>query len=460
MSVDYKILAEQFESIIDHLPALVFYKDRNNCFIHVNKYVADAYNKSKKEMEGASLYDLTTKEEADAYYQDDLHVMNTGVAKLNIEEKWNTKDGLRWVSTSKIPFLDKDGAIVGVIGFSIDVTDRKHADHLIKELIRKLALDKDYAEKNSLTDSLTRIPNRRHFDDTLKKEYFRLKRSNGFLSLVMLDIDFFKRYNDRYGHLAGDDCLLRVASAIRAAVLRTSDFAARYGGEEFAVILPETTEAGAAVIANRLLNAVAALSIPHEDSETSYVTVSIGVATVRPDQIETPDKIIEIADNALCCAKRDGRNRYVLVASAISVKEEKNSFINLVWHESDRCGNSTIDKQHEELYKLSNKLIYFISSGRNRRECEFLLNQLIDDTVTHFRDEEEILRKISFPLTEAHQNIHHKLTLKAAELLNKFNNNELAVDELIKFIAIDMILEHLLVEDKKYYSYLKDEKHA
>lgn len=458
MSVDYKLLSEQYESIIDHLPALVFYKDRNNCFIHVNKYVADAYNKSKKEMEGASLYDLTSKEEAEAYYQDDLHVMNTGVAKLNIEESWNTKDGLRWVSTSKIPFVDKDGVIVGVIGISIDITERKHADHLIKELIHKLALDKDYAEKNSLTDSLTRIPNRRHFDDTLKKEYFRLKRTNGFLTLVMLDIDHFKRYNDRYGHLAGDDCLLRVASAIRAAVLRTSDFAARYGGEEFAVILPETNEAGAAIIANRLLNAVAALSIPHEESEKSYVTVSIGVATVRPDQIETPDRIIEIADNALYSAKKNGRNRYVMVASATTAKEQPDGFINLVWYESDRCGNNTIDKQHEDLYKLSNKLIFAISSGRNRRECEFLLNQLKDDTIKHFHDEEEILRKISYPLREAHQNIHHKLAVEAAELLNKFNKNELAVDVLIKFIAVDMILEHLLVEDKKYYSYLKEEK--
>lgn len=317
MSVDYKMLSEQFESIIDHLPALVFYKDRNNRFIHVNKYVADAYNKSKKEMEGASLFDLTTKEEAEAYYQDDLRVINTGIAKLNIEEAWSTKDGLRWVSTSKIPFVDKDGVIVGVIGISIDITERKHADQLIKELIHKLAFDKDYTKKNSLTDSLTRIPNRRHFDDTLKKEYFRLKRANGFLTLVMLDIDHFKRYNDLYGHLAGDDCLLRVASAIRAAVFRASDFAARYGGEEFAVILPETAEAGAAVIANRLMNAVAALAIPHEESENSYVTVSLGVATVRPDQIETPDKIIEIADNALYCAKKDGRNRYVLAASAM-----------------------------------------------------------------------------------------------------------------------------------------------
>lgn len=459
MSVDYKMLSEQFESIIDHLPALVFYKDRNNRFIYVNTYVADAYNKTKKEMEGISLYELAPKEEAEKYFEDDLHVMNTGVAKLNIEEPWRTKDGLQWVSTSKIPFVDKNGVIIGVIGISIDITERKHADHLIKELIHRLSLDKEFAEKNSLTDSLTRISNRRHFDDVLNKEFFRLKRTRGFLTLAMIDIDYFKRYNDRYGHLAGDDCLLRVASAMRAAVLRTSDFVARYGGEEFAVILPETDEAGASVIAKRLLNAVEALAIPHEESgNASFVTISLGMATVRPDQIETPEKLIELADSALYSAKKEGRNRYVLVSSGTNTKEEPNGFINLVWHESDRCGNNTIDNQHESLYKLSNKLIFAISSGKKRSECEFLLNQLIDDTIKHFHDEEEILREISYPLTEFHHNIHHKLTVEVAELLNKFNHNELRVDELIKFIAVDMILGHLLVEDKKFFSFLKDEK--
>lgn len=131
----YKKLNHELESILDHLPALVFYKDKKNNFIRVNKYIAQSFNKNKSDVEGVSVYDIYPKEEADKYYQDDLEVINSGVAKINIEETWGSSARLKWANTSKIPFIDENGEIIGVIGISLDITDKKIADDKIKQLL-------------------------------------------------------------------------------------------------------------------------------------------------------------------------------------------------------------------------------------------------------------------------------------------------------------------------------------
>ena len=130
----YKELAIELESIIDHIPGLVFYKDIKNNFIRVNKYFAEAHNKPKTELENVNLAELYPASIAEKYYQDDLSVINTGVAKLNFEEEWETANGLKWVNTSKIPFKNENGDIIGVIGISLDITDRKQAYEKISKL--------------------------------------------------------------------------------------------------------------------------------------------------------------------------------------------------------------------------------------------------------------------------------------------------------------------------------------
>jgi diguanylate cyclase (GGDEF)-like protein len=168
-----------------------------------------------------------------------------------------------------------------------------------------------YLARLATTDGLTGVPNRRSFDETLAAEWRRMARDDDTLSLLMLDIDRFKRFNDRYGHLAGDGCLRAVATSIAASLQRPADVTARYGGEEFALILPATDESGAAIIAERVRDAVEALAIPHEHSELGQVTISVGAATVRPREGGEPQDLIDASDQALYRAKESGRNRVI-----------------------------------------------------------------------------------------------------------------------------------------------------
>ncbi|WP_251955432.1 diguanylate cyclase [Nostoc commune] len=159
-------------------------------------------------------------------------------------------------------------------------------------------------------DFLTQLANRRRFEEYLHIEWRRMTRSQQPLSLILVDVDFFKSYNDTYGHPMGDRCLIKIARAIKDVVQRPADLVARYGGEEFAVILSNTDILGAAHIAEKICFAVRKLAISHENSQiSSYVTVSTGLATVIPTFNSSFQKIIVAADRALYQAKAAGRDR-------------------------------------------------------------------------------------------------------------------------------------------------------
>jgi diguanylate cyclase (GGDEF)-like protein len=187
----------------------------------------------------------------------------------------------------------------------------------------------DTLRKLAYNDALTGLANRRMFDDALDQEWRRAQRFSHQLSLLLVDVDFFKLYNDAYGHEAGDQCLQRVAAALRASARRPGDLTARYGGEEFALLLPHTDAAGARHVADKLLAGVAQLAIPHEATlvQGALVTVSVGVTcfdqasggwpqsslelrgTFPPAQTYNPKQLVAAADRALYAAKRGGRAR-------------------------------------------------------------------------------------------------------------------------------------------------------
>lgn len=195
----------------------------------------------------------------------------------------------------------------------LDVHQLLYAQAQIHLMTIKL-LEKANNKLNRLAklDGLTKVANRRQFDQQLEQEWQRLTRESQPLSLILCDIDYFKNYNDTYGHLAGDDCLQKVVHAIKKAVRRPADLVARYGGEEFAVILPNTPKSGAITVAENIRSQVHRLHICHAGSHVSpWVTLSLGIATMIPTLEEVPAKLIAQADMALYQAKTQGRDRVV-----------------------------------------------------------------------------------------------------------------------------------------------------
>jgi len=170
----------------------------------------------------------------------------------------------------------------------------------------------------TIIDQLTGIYNRRYLDGSLKKIIKLYSRTGSSLSLLMIDIDYFKKYNDAYGHDAGDNCLKTVASILAECIIREEDFIARYGGEEFTVILPNTDKSGAQVIAEKLLKKVRECNIPHKASDVAdYVTISIGGTTDIVNHLKHGNDFIKVADEALYKSKKEGRNRYTFLEDKI-----------------------------------------------------------------------------------------------------------------------------------------------
>lgn len=185
------------------------------------------------------------------------------------------------------------------------------------ELEKEIDIRKEAEKKLSALaqqDALTGLANRRHFDDVLNREVLRAERERHPLSLIMIDIDYFKVFNDSYGHQAGDECLRQVSDVLRSALKRPADLATRYGGEEFAVILPYADRDSGEVVAEKIRVAILSRAIPHDGSQIdgiAYVTISTGVATFAGDERGTSEEIIGAADDRLYQAKDEGRNRVV-----------------------------------------------------------------------------------------------------------------------------------------------------
>jgi diguanylate cyclase (GGDEF)-like protein len=210
--------------------------------------------------------------------------------------------------------------VIGAVGVRADETtayDDEDVDTLracalylaVRVHEEQLREERDELAVLAGTDALTGIANRRAFDERLDEEWRRAQREGNPLGAIMIDVDLFKSFNDRYGHLAGDVCLKRVATALRDAARRPGDFVARVGGEEFCAILPGADIIGATTIAETMRAAIAAQTIPHQDNPRRIVTVTCGAAYSRPLAFGDPKRLIAAADDALYAAKRGGRDR-------------------------------------------------------------------------------------------------------------------------------------------------------
>ena len=205
--------------------------------------------------------------------------------------------GRRYLAADASPVFDDNNVLIAVVETLRDMTDEKQAQLALEQLATR--------------DGLTGLANRRCFDDTLQAEWSRAMRQQQPLSLLMVDVDNFKAYNDANGHLGGDECLKRIATAV-ASEMRANDLVARYGGEEFAVILPSQSLKGAAIVAERIRARVEQLRLPNRFSRDGRITVSIGAATALASGEAEASELVAIADAALYRAKHMGRNRISL----------------------------------------------------------------------------------------------------------------------------------------------------
>ncbi len=205
--------------------------------------------------------------------------------------------------------------VVG-LGFAVLLRELRRTERALEDKVRARtrALEDANAKLTELstTDSLTNLANRRHFDDVLTREWDRARRTREPLALLMLDVDWFKAYNDHYGHQMGDDCLSSIANIFSLNTRRSSDVVARYGGEEFAVIIPETDADGAHKVAETIRKALEASGLKHEASPFGVLTISIGVAVMVPDDDQHPAALLTRADGALYQAKQNGRNQVIM----------------------------------------------------------------------------------------------------------------------------------------------------
>ncbi len=235
------------------------------------------------------------------------------------------------LSTKEDPEIKKDAFERGASDYLVKIPDkieliarihahsRSYLAHKQRDeaIIKLKKLQEELEKKNSelarlsAYDGLTDILNRRSFDELLQKEWIRAIRDGTPISLLLIDIDHFKLFNDNYGHQGGDECLRKVAKKLNATVYRPADFVARYGGEEFAVVLPGTALEGAIEIAGKLCSEIRKMNIAHEFSSVAdCVTISVGVSVINPSRKNRPNQIIEAADKALYLAKESGRDQF------------------------------------------------------------------------------------------------------------------------------------------------------
>lgn len=362
----------------------------------------------------------------------------------------------RWFLGRVNPFRG-DGPRMVVVAHE-DITERKLAELALAESNRKLELMTN-------EDGLTKISNRRHFDTMLAYERSRHIRSGATLSLIMLDIDFFKSFNDTYGHVKGDECLQIVAQTVAQCLKRPTDLAARYGGEEFVCLLPDTDVLGALSLAESIRRAVLQCGIPHAGSPVaSVVTVSIGVVSCLCGESTTPEQVVQRADEQLYLAKHEGRNCVKFSADGADLHVQhcggSSWGLKVVWNREYSSGSTEIDEQHMELVSIVNGLLEHVIAEEGAPDLHFRFKNICQVVEKHFADEEAILLSSKYPEAEVHVARHNELLQKCADMLRQDADNPVTSVQMLQCIIHDLVLNHMVKEDGKYFAFLKAEGHS
>ena len=280
----------EYETILDSVPALVFYKDRENRMIRVNKAFAKAMGLPKQQIEGKGCSELWP-DQAEQYWNDNLEVIKSGRPKRGVVEPLVTPEGTRWIQTDRIPFRDEAGRMTGIIGFAIDITERRRAEESVRAL--------------SLVDELTGLSNRRGFFALAGQQLKIAARSKAGLFLIFADIDELKAANDTFGHAAGDQ-LIRDTARIFRETFRESDIIARIGGDEFVALIIAADGTDMERILRRLRKKIAGR---RARGRRGRLALSIGLAEYNPESACSLEELINRADEMMYEEKRRKRQQ-------------------------------------------------------------------------------------------------------------------------------------------------------
>lgn len=449
-----KVQLQKLSSAVEQSASLVAITDISGDIEYVNPSFCALTGYSSNEVIGQNPRILQSGQMPKEFYRELWETIASG-REWQGEFHNKKKNGeLFWTFVTISPIKNDRGEITHYSCVQEDITERKRAQEVLEESNRKL-------EALSITDGLTGIANRRRFDDVLAQEHARHARSGAELSLILFDIDYFKLFNDSYGHVMGDECLRQVAGVAKECMARPADLAARYGGEEFSCILPETDSYGAVVIAEKIRSGILALAIPHKGSNVAeYVSASFGVVTVRCSTNESAVDMVAKVDKLLYHAKSSGRNRVEFAAEHIdaltSAVDNRGTLVQLVWKNNFCCGNKLIDSQHHALFQIANNLLEKVLSGGSPAELAEIITRLLDDVGQHFRDEEIILESAGFPGLCQHAAEHARLLAKGVELSQSFTTSTLTVGEVFQFLVYDVVMLHMLGADRQFFSFIGD----
>ncbi len=320
----------------------------------------------------------------------------------------------------------------------------------------ELTGEREKAKALALHDPLTNLHNRRAIEPMIQFEMNRKKRANAPVSLLIIDIDHFKRVNDTYGHDVGDRVLTGLA-AMMTEYRRSTDIFARWGGEEFVALLSDTDERHAILLAEKIRINCENLSF----DECGGITISIGAAELMEN--ETFESWFKRADSALYAAKQTGRNKTVSASgldpeSAGRQTGDELMLLRLVWKEDYGVGVEEYDRQHRELVELSNRLITAIVNSAGAATVQALVMDLITHTERHFFDEETYLKKRGCSALERHKNEHARLRARLRQLTEDYKNGNIASYHFIMFICNDLILHHILTEDLSSFADVRNNR--
>jgi len=418
----------------------------NGKWIMANKALCDLIGYDEAELLELTFQDITHPEDLKENLQYVEKMLSGALETYQMEKRYFHKDGRTiYILLSVSLVKDENSSPLFFISQIQDITDRKLLE---KELVRQ-----------AMEDMLTGVSNRRRFYDLAERDILRGGRYNEPMVLLMIDIDHFKKINDNFGHNIGDKALKQMAD-VCSSELRSIDSFGRIGGEEFSALLVKTDAIIGHQVAERLRKSVAQ-SILSTDKGLVKFTVSIGGVAFSCMQHSLEYRLKQ-ADEALYQAKSGGRNRTVIMDDLIVQEKEaetlRTGFIRLEWSKAYECGEKRIDEQHRTLFKHANVLLTAMIARQDRTVCQQHLEELIYEVSEHFKTEEKLIGAVKFPHTQEHSQIHRELMDDAIRIARRHETGQLEIAEVFHFLAVQVVSQHLLNEDQKFFAYFQDQK--